>query len=1275
NQGAKSRITTLNNQTSGTITTLNNGTGAVITTLLNEGTITTQTNQGTTTTLTNNGTLVTLTNSGSINDLTNNANASLGSATNANSGLTNTGRITTFTNAGTITALRNNTNGNITTLTNANTITTLSNAASINEFNNTGSVTSFANTATATIATLNNTGSINNAQGINNAGTITTLNNNANGNFAAAFTNSGTINTLNNNGGSFASSLTNTNTIGNLTNAGSINGALTNANNATITTLDNSGSITQGITNAGTITTLTNQNSGTLQILTNANTITTLTNNGTITQGISNTTATSRINTLNNTAALSSIANAGSITTLNNTTQNASITTLTNNANATINDLNNNAGSSIATLTNNTNAQIQTLTNSGILTNLDNQRAGTIANLRNTGAGSSIQSLSNTGTITTLENTQNASINDLNNTQNAILTTLTNAAAITTLGNSGQIDTLSNTGNIVTLNNNAPTAQGGNGGSINTLNNAGSITTLSNMGTLTTLENSATIGTLANTRSITTLTNQNNASITSLNNSTAGNIDTLTNNGTLSTLDNEGSLTNLTNNATLNTLTNQSNATLTTLSNAGTLNALTNANNATLTSLNNTGTLTTLTNNGTLNTLTNTMLISTYTNNSANQTTTYTTNNDANARIISLTNTAGTIEVTDELYIGRNKNKVGTLGKLDNQDKINAQNNTISIYGELSNANSASISVGTLILTRAQSQAQIMPTTDGAHFNGNIHNESLNNTPTTITNKTNLTLTNWVSHLNQSAQSFNDSANNFGLPKDNTQLSSNTSSAGHIILGLNVHLDTLETGQRFDDTGAIIDNEAGILIIATSDKWGAKYNYTAMFLKNDGAGNLSTALSSVKGYNNQVVDKTNQYGEPTTDKAENLGGSVELKIEATKALYTPQSTIEIIDLNDGFSLGLQPKGSPVETVSQSMLNGIISKNILVGNFLDSLSRRIFHHSLDHREGGAYTITSKSINEEGKRVKDNNDIEVTLSHTNIDLLAETDMIYAPHALESNTQAFILPFTRYTTTKLDATLTGRESTFGVILGSFLNLKKWGIWGFYAGYESGNATLPRTSGSADLKHNTMLAGSHYYKTFYTKGMGEYYFKIFTHIQHQNPDLELKLDTIMASAKQKLLSYGLDSQAKIGANFYNIFNNSYLSPEIGLGYGLLYLNSFNLDYNSENALEEHYPAHFFSYPYVNATLKYFKALNRNGRYSFLLGATYNLKSKHTTSVQIDSYSGSSAFYIPQFSAVGGANFLYTIGKNTELSIQYDGQFSIDQQSHMLSLRYAIWF
>ncbi len=843
---------------------------------------------------------------------------------------------------------------------------------------------------------------------------------------------------------------------------------------------------------------------------------------------------------------------------------------------------------------------------------------------------------------------------------------LTNTNTLQTLTNEGKIDNGSNSGtidNFTNQNTNAANPDNGHilnftnaqGGTITTFDNqAGQVDAFTNQngGTITTWTNNTNgnVTALTNAGNVTTLSNANNAQLA-----------TLTNQGTITTGSNEGTITAFTNTGTFTTLTNNTNATITTLTNDGTFTTLTNDGTLTTLTHNANATLNTLSNQGTLSTLNLASSITNYTNNATNTTTTLNTNGTKDTSFfVNFTNTAGTINTNNtDLFI----HGLGDAnGAFNNAETIDASGKTIDIWGTFSNT--GTITADTIILGRNPANpAAWIANTNGAHIGGTIN--AGNN------NATQLELKNWVLELTQKGggtQRGGDYNTNLGnATGDNTK--------GHILVNENVNLSEIRIDAHFNDDGSIKDQNAGILILATQDKWGEKYNYQALFLKRTAQGQNSTLINTVQDENGNTVGKTDDYGQAAAGQATGYGGNTTVKIEALKHLYTPQSTTRIIDLLDGFALGIEPQGSPVESLSAALLNGTISKNILIGNLIDAMSRRMFHNSLSHRQGKTYVVTSRSVDEEGKRIKDDENVEVPLVYSNIDLLHETDLIYAPHAKDSNHQSFIIPFSRYTRTDLGQGYIGSEFSGGALLGTFKNLDTWGNAGIYLGYEQGKATLPRSTGEARVNNSSILVGGTYYKTFYTSGMREYYMKLSLHAQIQSPEFELYLNALDISAINKLSAYGAEGEFKIGANFFRLFNNSYISPEIGIGYGIFALNAFTLNYPSEFALDESYPAHLFHLPYVSLQVRYTKAFTHNARYSFSLGGRYTLKDTHTTTLQIGPHNASSLLHLPPVMGTGSAGLYYSLGKRSELSLQVDGTFAQERLSAGGSLRYAIWF
>ncbi|RDU58832.1 hypothetical protein [Helicobacter marmotae] len=153
------------------------------------------------------------------------------------------------------------------------------------------------------------------------------------------------------------------------------------------------------------------------------------------------------------------------------------------------------------------------------------------------------------------------------------------------------------------------------------------------------------------------------------------------------------------------------------------------------------------------------------------------------------------------------------------------------------------------------------------------------------------------------------------------------------------------------------------------------------------------------------------------------------------------------------------------------------------------------------------------------------------------------------------------------------------------------------------------------------------------------------------------------------------MDAEVRLGATFYNIFRNSYISPEFGMGYGVFYLNGFTLKYNSTYAQDETYPDHIFGIPSFSYSVKYLKAFSGRARYNFSIGGRHTPHIAQKATIQIGSHTASSNFYLPVFMGTAGAGWNHSIGKSAEISAQYNGSYSSEQISHIFSLKLAMWF
>ncbi|RDU52075.1 hypothetical protein CQA49_08845, partial [Helicobacter sp. MIT 00-7814] len=1139
----------------------------------------------------------------------------------------NTGS-TNITNEGTITTLNNNAGNNsvIGNLGNAGSITTLKNESSIVALTNTGTIGD-ANNANNKLDNQGSIGSLGNSGTIyyvdtsaNNTGAITTRLQNQTQAGAAKATINGDINLQSVAGADVVAINDNANIAGTLSNKANSSAQIANRNGATLTTLANESNATiKDLQNTGAnsnIATFTNQTAGSVDSLTNQNgaKIDTFTNEGEITAMV------------NDNATIDRLTNTGTIKDLQN---NATITTIENNGGeATIRTF---AGSSVATLTNNANATLNLNANGGKITTLTNSGTATLAN-----AGT-IESLTNTG------NTANAKL-----TNGGIITNLTLQGGTLALDST-------NTGTITTLENQTGSSIAGftNANTIETFSNAGKVDSLTNTGSINKFTNSSTIATLTNANTIKEFTNSN--TITTLNNS--GNITGFSNTGTITNLENSGLITTFTNtaghDASINTRDN------------GIFSGFTNEGNANISSSTNLDIQDGFRNAGTINAQVLSIV------DSAN---------------LPFDNTGGTITL-------------GNNGVLNITRTPNGLTNIINAIGG-DTANPTNLN-------------------NLAHINGTIQG---NNNAT----NTSINLKGWALQLSLSEDEYNNTGasagSNYGITDANSQALKE-----HIILGNGVNVENVTA-----------ENKAiTIYLTREAQAIGERYYYKNVILQNDGQGNFSETTHNVASTttNNATANNAtiangavsnslsfasintrqgtitvNSTLDPGRDEAYFVLGveaddSPGIALSKGAVLSSMRRSVMIDNILDSLSRKMfhskydASKATAAKVrqdrviltrVEKKNKNSKILKDIKDSNNADSKNTESQANSENASANNAddasisqseeILLTSKdldSIKDESdytytskvKKLKDT----ISMKYTNQDLLSELNLIFVPYIEPKSYDSFILPYAVHDSTNLGAGSSSTELGMGALLGAHKNLKRLGSVGVYAGYEYSNINIGRNDGSAKVGNQSFMAGAQYYNTLLAKGYTELYVKTILKGELETPNMSYSMtDLGTAKARPNVLSAG--AEFRIGANMYNIYKNSYISPELGLGYTFMSIDSFSLDYGALAAIET-YTRSNFHLPALSAQIRYEKAVNNKWRYTLLAGARYNLIQRHLITLRLGTFSDSAHLVVPSFYVYSEASAHYKIKENQEFNFSYNGFYHPQGIATALSMKWVVWF
>ena len=124
--------------------------------------------------------------------------------------------------------------------------------------------------------------------------------------------------------------------------------------------------------------------------------------------------------------------------------------------------------------------------------------------------------------------------------------------------------------------------------------------------------------------------------------------------------------------------------------------------------------------------------------------------------------------------------------------------------------------------------------------------------------------------------------------------------------------------------------------------------------------------------------------------------------------------------------------------------------------------------------------------------------------------------------------------------------------------------------------------------------------------KELSEYYLSANTKIDKGDTDLYKTYRSGSTTIDSQVDSYGYGADLKVGANYYNIYNNSVLSPEIGISYQGISTDSFRLRHLG--GVSEHYYAQDVNFFDISASLRWQRAWNNVFKTMASLGAMYNV-------------------------------------------------------------------
>ena len=296
------------------------------------------------------------------------------------------------------------------------------------------------------------------------------------------------------------------------------------------------------------------------------------------------------------------------------------------------------------------------------------------------------------------------------------------------------------------------------------------------------------------------------------------------------------------------------------------------------------------------------------------------------------------------------------------------------------------------------------------------------------------------------------------------------------------------------------------------------------------------------------------------------------------------------------------------------------------------------------------------------------------YSDMDLLRELDDIFISHTGDKdNLYTFALPYTRYTSAQLDGGVgTLKSHASGILAGAQAKLpSERGILGIYFGYESSDKQVGQQR--LDFDEKVYYGGLTYYNVFARKGVSEYYLSANTRIDKGDTDLYKTYRTGSTTINSQVDSYGYGADLKVGANYYNIYNNSVISPEIGISYQGISTDSFRLRHLG--GVSEHYYAQDVNFFDISATLRWQRAWNNVFKTMASLGAMYNVYNDAKGSGVIAGLKQSADINVEELYGTTQVGISYALGENANIALNYSGIFANGVQSHAGYIRLGVWW
>ncbi|MGX2972145.1 hypothetical protein [Helicobacter sp. T3_23-1059] len=426
-------------------------------------------------------------------------------------------------------------------------------------------------------------------------------------------------------------------------------------------------------------------------------------------------------------------------------------------------------------------------------------------------------------------------------------------------------------------------------------------------------------------------------------------------------------------------------------------------------------------------------------------------------------------------------------------------------------------------------------------------------------------------------------------------------------------------------------------------------------------------------------------------------------VVAAPGLFIKHNQTNKDDNKEGFSLSPDVSTSYGASILRSITLQYMRRYIMTQNILDSMTTKSFRASYKLEQEAEYkslkddmtrlTNRSSKYAKQKKRdqkqldkvrdklakntLRQSKGINLKKGYNNYELIDQLDKMFISYESERNKRAFILPYGAHSTTLGDSTSSTAEWAGGAIVGIQKNLQGKGVLGGYLGYEYANLDTKLPTTNITIQTNSLQAGLNLFKTYsFSQKPAEYYIKSSLHGSIELPNLSFIALGSTQNFKPFAYSAGADVRGGITAFFPK--KNSYISPEIGLSYDMLSLNGFEIEPTNEI-----YKTHFWHFPMISASVKYYKSWKNSFKTSATIGAKYNIF--HNLNKASFSYAGNpdtQAIALPPLYANIDLSAIWVLKKNSELSLNYTGVFfagfspkASNGVSTAFSLRFAHWF